>query len=152
MDSNSWNGWKIRILYFAGSTEVEKYLFLNPCIRTDITYWKIKKKANKWRFAWFGWGRWTVKWLKHISSRALLATALIGRLSLWAACVLARRTLVFVRHQPKNPAKNGIFIGWRDDGEIQRKSAQIYTMLVSHHEEIMAMREQVQLIRGFLAA
>ena len=42
--------------------------------------------------------------------------------------------------------------GWRDDGEIQRKSDQIYNILVSHYSEIMAMREQVQLIRGFLAA
>ena len=43
-------------------------------------------------------------------------------------------------------------IGWRDDGEIQRKSDQIYNILVSHYSEILAMREQVQLIRGFLAA
>lgn len=42
--------------------------------------------------------------------------------------------------------------GWRDDSEIQRKSDQIYSILVSHYSEIMAMREQVQLIRGFLAA
>ena len=35
-----------------------------------------------------------------------------GRLSLWTPCALACRTLVFVRHQPKSPAKNGIFIGW----------------------------------------
>ena len=45
-----------------------------------------------------------------------------------------------------------VLSGWRDDGEIQRKSDQIYNILVSHYSEIMAMREQVQLIRGFLAA
>ena len=48
--------------------------------------------------------------------------------------------------------KGWYFIGWRDDSEIQRKSDQIYSILVSHYSEIMAMREQVQLIRGFLAA
>lgn len=42
--------------------------------------------------------------------------------------------------------------GWRDDSEIQRKSDQIYNILVSHYSEIMAMREQVQLVRGFLTA
>ena len=42
--------------------------------------------------------------------------------------------------------------GWQDDSEIQRKSDQIYNILVSHYSEIVAMREQVQLIKGFLAA
>lgn len=50
----------------------------------------------------------------------------------------------------KDKKSSFVICGWRDDSEIQRKSDQIYSILVSHYSEIMAMREQVQLIRGFL--
>lgn len=41
--------------------------------------------------------------------------------------------------------------GWRDDGELERKSAQIYSIFVGQHDKILAMKEQVLLIRGLLA-
>ncbi len=41
--------------------------------------------------------------------------------------------------------------GWRDDGESERKSAPIYSIFVSQHDKILAMKEQVLLIRGLLA-
>lgn len=56
-----------------------------------------------------------------------------------------------LRNKRKKDEKSSFVIcGWRDDSEIQRKSDQIYNILVSHYSEIMAMREQVQLIKSFL--
>jgi len=40
--------------------------------------------------------------------------------------------------------------GWRDDGESERKSAQIYNTFVGQYDKILAMKEQVLLIRGLL--
>ncbi len=42
--------------------------------------------------------------------------------------------------------------GWRDDGESERKSVQIYSIFVGQHDKILAMKEQVLLIRGLLAS
>lgn len=42
--------------------------------------------------------------------------------------------------------------GWRDGSESERKSAQIYSIFVSQHDKILAMNEQVILLRGLLAA
>ena len=45
-----------------------------------------------------------------------------------------------------------VLSGWQGSSERERKSAQIISMFVSHHDEILAMKEQVQMIRGLLAA
>ena len=42
--------------------------------------------------------------------------------------------------------------GWKTGEETEQKSAQIYYMFVNHRSEILSMKEQVQLIRGVLAA
>ena len=45
-----------------------------------------------------------------------------------------------------------IQIGWQKEEYVERKSAQLYCILVNHRSEILAMKEQVQMIRSFLAA
>ena len=42
--------------------------------------------------------------------------------------------------------------GWQDGDYAERKSAQLYCILVNHRSEILEMKEQVQLIRSLLAA
>ena len=42
--------------------------------------------------------------------------------------------------------------GWKTGDETEQKSAQIYYMFINHRSEILSMKEQVQLIRGVLAA
>ena len=42
--------------------------------------------------------------------------------------------------------------GWQDSSEQERKSAQLYCIFVNHRLEILEMKEQVQMIRSFLAA
>ena len=44
------------------------------------------------------------------------------------------------------------FAGWQNGSKQERKSAQLYRVLVNHRSEILEMKEQVQMIRGFLAA
>jgi hypothetical protein len=64
-------------------------------------------------------------------------------------------TAIFGSFKRKKPLKNQRFIkfiGWQGGSELEQKSAQIISMFVSHHEEILAMKEQVQMIRGLLAA
>jgi len=64
-------------------------------------------------------------------------------------------------HEPQNILKKqevrpqnltSVQCGWQDSGEQERKSAQIYCALVNNREKILAMKEQVQMIRGLLAA
>jgi hypothetical protein len=64
-------------------------------------------------------------------------------------------TAIFGSFKRKKPLKNQRFIkfiGWQNSSERERKSAQIYSLFVSHHEEILAMKEQVQMIKEMLAA
>ena len=42
--------------------------------------------------------------------------------------------------------------GWQDSSKQERKSAQLYRVLVNHRLEILEMKEQVQMIKSFLAA
>ncbi|MBQ8436846.1 MAG: hypothetical protein IJX20_04270 [Alphaproteobacteria bacterium] len=42
--------------------------------------------------------------------------------------------------------------GWQDGSDQERKPAKLYCVLVNHRSEILAMKEQVQMIRGLLAA
>lgn len=50
--------------------------------------------------------------------------------------------------QNRSPVQNG----WKTGEETEQKSAQIYYMFINHRSEILSMKEQVQLIRGVLAA
>ena len=52
----------------------------------------------------------------------------------------------------KSPETGLFFDGWKTGEETEQKSAQIYYMFVNHRSEILSMKEQVQLIRGVLAA
>ncbi|MBQ8672277.1 MAG: hypothetical protein IJ525_07140 [Alphaproteobacteria bacterium] len=45
-----------------------------------------------------------------------------------------------------------IYYGWKIDEETEQKSAQIYYMFINHRSEILSMKEQVQMIKGLLAA
>ena len=47
---------------------------------------------------------------------------------------------------------NPVQIGWQKEEYVERKSAQLYCILVNHRSEILAMKEQVQMIRSFLAS
>ena len=47
---------------------------------------------------------------------------------------------------------NPIQAGWQKEEYVERKSAQLYCVLVNHRSEILEMKEQVQLIRSLLAA
>ena len=60
--------------------------------------------------------------------------------------------ILFKNQEVTSENATSVLSGWRDDCETEGKSGQIYYILVSHCEEILAMKEQVQLIRGFLAA
>lgn len=42
--------------------------------------------------------------------------------------------------------------GWQKEEYVERKSAQLYCVLVNHRSEILEMKEQVQLIRSLFAA
>ena len=42
--------------------------------------------------------------------------------------------------------------GWQTEEYVERKSSQLYSVLVNHRLEILEMKEQVQMIRDFLAA
>ena len=44
------------------------------------------------------------------------------------------------------------FLGWQEDAEIKEKSAQLYNVLVNHYNEILAMKDQVKLIKSLLDA
>ena len=57
-------------------------------------------------------------------------------------------------HYPikKLSIKESFFIGWQDSSKQERKSAQLYRVLVNHRSEILEMKEQVQMIKSFLAA
>ena len=52
----------------------------------------------------------------------------------------------------KTTIKVVVFVGWKTCEETEQKSAQIYYMFINHRSEILSMKEQVQLIRGVLAA
>ena len=47
---------------------------------------------------------------------------------------------------------NPVQSGWQNGSDQERKSAQLYRILVNHRAEILAMKEQVQMIRSLLAA
>ncbi len=52
----------------------------------------------------------------------------------------------------KTSLLGGFFLGWQKEEYVERKSAQLYCILVNHRSEILEMKEQVQLIRSLLAA
>ena len=54
--------------------------------------------------------------------------------------------------QKKPPFQVDFFAGWQDSSKQERKSAQLYRVLVNHRSEILEMKEQVQMIKSFLAA
>ena len=62
--------------------------------------------------------------------------------------------LFFRKITKKISQKSGRYyqIGWKTGDETEQKSAQIYYMFINHRSEILSMKEQVQLIRGVLAA
>ena len=45
-----------------------------------------------------------------------------------------------------------IGFGWQNGSDQERKSAQLYRILVNHSSEILEMKEQVQMIRNLLVA
>ena len=57
-------------------------------------------------------------------------------------------------HYPikKLSIKESFFIGWQEDAGIKEKSAQLYNVLVNHYNEILAMKDQVKLIKSLLDA
>jgi len=42
--------------------------------------------------------------------------------------------------------------GWQKYTGTEEKSAQIYTVLINHYNEILAMKDQVKLIKSLLDA
>ena len=52
----------------------------------------------------------------------------------------------------KKAPKKGLISGWKTGEETEQKSAQIYYMFINHRSEILSMKEQVQMIKGLLAA
>lgn len=44
----------------------------------------------------------------------------------------------------------GFVFVWHEYTEIKEKSAQLYNVLVSHYNEILAMKEQVMLIKSMM--
>lgn len=65
--------------------------------------------------------------------------------------LLSVKVILLSRLQ-KKPLKAACKIGWKTGEETEQKSAQIYYMFINHRSEILSMKEQVQLIRGVLAA
>ena len=57
-----------------------------------------------------------------------------------------------IKQPTKKPPQGRSFVGWKTGKETEQKSAQIYYMFINHRSEILSMKEQVQLIRGVLAA
>ena len=53
-----------------------------------------------------------------------------------------------VRHQNLTSVQ----CGWQNGSDQERKSAQLYRILVNHSSEILEMKEQVQMIRNLLVA
>lgn len=52
----------------------------------------------------------------------------------------------------KKHHKGAFSVGWKTGEETEQKSAQIYYMFINHRSEILSMKEQVQMIKGLLAA
>ena len=48
--------------------------------------------------------------------------------------------------------KGELFYWLQEDAEIKEKSAQLYNVLVNHYNEILAMKDQVKLIKSLLDA
>ena len=46
----------------------------------------------------------------------------------------------------------GFVFVWHEYTEIKEKSAQLYNVLVNHYNEILAMKDQVKLIKSLLDA
>lgn len=65
--------------------------------------------------------------------------------------LLSVKVILLSRLQ-KKPLKAACKIGWQKEEYVERKSAQLYCVLVNHRSEILEMKEQVQLIRSLLAA
>ena len=59
---------------------------------------------------------------------------------------------MLVNKRKKDNFSSFIQCGWQEDAEIKEKSAQLYNVLVNHYNEILAMKDQVKLIKSLLDA
>ena len=59
---------------------------------------------------------------------------------------------MFVNKRKKDDFSSSVKCGWQEDAGIKEKSAQLYNVLVNHYNEILAMKDQVKLIKSLLDA